>query len=235
MKNFVAYYRVSTEEQGKSGLGLDAQRKSVTGFVNEHGNLIGEFQDIESGTSETRTGIKDAITLCKLSGATLVVKEMSRISRGGFKTMVELEEAGVEFIESTSPHDPSMVKGIKFVLAKDEREKISTRTKDALSQIKEKIASGKEHISKNGNFVTSLGSPQNLTDEARKRSIETRRKVARENPNNKRAGAFICTCFEQGDNYTQITEKLNQAGFKTSRGNDFSVMQVSRLHKRYSE
>jgi len=138
-KNYVAYYRVSTKDQGKSGLGLSAQRKSVTDFIETNGNLIAEFQDVESGASNERKGIQMAIEECKVSGATLVVKEMSRISRGGFKVMVELEEAGIPFIESTAPHDPEMVKGIKFVLAKDEREKISTRTKDALSQIKSKI------------------------------------------------------------------------------------------------
>ena len=234
MKKFVGYYRVSTEDQGKSGLGLEAQRTSVLKFIEQSGELIGEFQDVESGTSYTRKGIQEAIDLCKLTGATLVVKEMSRISRGGFKIMVELEEAGVEFIESTAPHDPSMVKGIKFVLAKDEREKISVRTKDALSEIKTKISSGKKHISKKGNIIEHLGSPQNLTDKARNRSIQVRKQAAKDNPNNKRAGAFICSCFEQGDTYTTITDKLNTAGFKTSKGNDFSIMQVSRLHKRYA-
>ena len=158
---------------------------------------------------------------------------MSRISRGGFRSMVELEEAGVPFIESTSPHDPSMVKGIKFVLAREEREKISTRTKDALDQIKGKLLRGEEHISKNGNVVHGLGNPENLSQLSRDKSIEVRVKKALNNPQNVMAGAFIVELRNSGENFSRITGKLNSAGFKTSRGNDFSQVQTKRLYKRY--
>lgn len=237
MKNnlYIAYYRVSTVDQGKSGLGLEAQRKSVMEFINSNGTLVNEFQDIESGASETREGIKKAIELCKATGATLVVKEMSRISRGGFKIMVEMEEAGVDFIESTAPHDASMVKGLKFVLAKDEREKISERTTSALSRIKDKIKSGEQHISKAGNVVTHLGSPENLTDEARQKSIEVRQRKAMEDENNKKSGAFILSLHKNGKSFKEITEELNRCGFKTRRGCEFSVTQVRRLFNRYKK
>lgn len=234
MKNYVAYYRVSTEEQGKSGLGLDAQKKSVTDYVKKHGELKGHYTDIESGKSDSRKGIKDAIEACKKHGATLVVKEMSRISRGGFKIMVELEEAGIPFIESTAPHDPSMVKAIKFVLAKEEREKLSTRTKDALAEIKRKIKRGEEHISKNGNVVKGLGNPENLTDYARERSAEVRREKALNDSNNVKAGAFIVACRKSGQSFVMITNKLNETGFVTSRGNRFNQVQTKRLFNRYN-
>ena len=234
-KLFIAYYRVSREEQGKSGLGLKAQKRSVNEYISENGVLMGEFEDIESGASEVRGGMRDAIEACKRYGATLVVKEMSRISRGGYKFRQQLEEANINFLECSSPHDPEVVKDIKFALAKEERTKVRQRTRDALAEIKYKISKGEVHISKTGNVVTSLGSPDNLTTLARERSIEVRVKKANENPDNVRAGAFIKE-LKKGDDslsFNVIARKLNQAGFYTSKGKNFSAMQVSRLYSRY--
>lgn len=232
---YVAYYRVSTIQQGQSGLGLEAQRESVLNFIRGNGELISEYKDIESGTSNDREGITRAIEDCKRHGAILVVKEMSRISRGGFKIMVELEEAGITFIESTAPFDPAMVKGIKFVLAKEEREKISDRTTSALKQIKRKISEDGYYVSKAGNKITSLGSPSNLSPKARRKSTIVRKRKAQENPENIRAGAFIVSLYKNGESFYSITKKLNTFGFKTSRGNNFSEVQVKRLYERYNK
>jgi len=168
----------------------------------------------------------------KLHGAVLVVKEMSRISRGGYKFRQQLEDANINFIECMSPHDPEVVKDIKFSLAKEERAKISTRTSDALNQIKAKLDRGETHISKTGNIVLALGKPDNLTDKSRQVSIEVRKKKALNNPDNVKAGAFIVALAENF-NFRTITTKLNKAGFKTSRGNDFSEVQTKRLYNRY--
>ena len=235
MKNnnlFVAYYRVSTEEQGNSGLGLEAQRTAVHNYINNAGVLVGEYTDVESGTSETRVGMEQAISKCKETGATLVVKEMSRISRGGYKFRQALDEAKVNFIECTSPYDPEIVKDIKFSLAKEERAKIANRTKEALSVIKKKVSKGEVHISKSGRIVYSLGKPENLTEYSRQRSIEVRRKKAIENENNRRASAFIKALY---GSYSlgYIAKQLNENGFRTSRGGNFSAMQVKRLYERF--
>jgi DNA invertase Pin-like site-specific DNA recombinase len=233
---YIGYYRVSREEQGKSGLGLQAQKRAVTDYVNGNGILIGEFQDVESGASEERQGMIEAIKACKLQGATLVVKEMSRISRGGYKFRQQLEEASINFLECSSPHDPEVVKDIKFALAKEERSKVRQRTKDALAEIKHKLARGEEHISKSGNVITTLGNPDNLTDKAREKSIIVRKKKAINNPLNRMAGSFIVELKNQDGNisYHSIARKLNNAGFKTSRGNEFTQVQVSRLYRCYN-
>lgn len=231
---YVAYYRVSTEEQGTSGLGLKAQATSVLNYISQAGELVGEYQDIESGASETRKGMVAAIEACKRSGATLVVKEMSRISRGGFKYRQLMEDSKVDFIECSSPHDPEFVKDIKFSLAKDERKKIRQRTKDALGEIKLKLDRGEVHTSKAGNIVVSLGKPENLTDSARLASIKSRRDKAMTDENNVRAGAFI-KALADTVNFKQITKMLNEAGFKTSRGNKFSEVQTKRLYNRYKQ
>jgi DNA invertase Pin-like site-specific DNA recombinase len=232
-KPFIAYYRVSTEEQGDSGLGLAAQRRAVMDYITSNGELVEEFQDIESGASETRKGMLAAIEACKIYGATLVVKEISRISRGGYKYRQMMDEAKIDFIECSSPHDPDVVKDIKFSLAKEERKKVRQRTTDALAEIKEKINRGETHISKAGNVVTSLGSPQNLSELSRAKSIQVRKQKAKSHPNNVKAGAFIVALKESGKNFVQITEALNTAGFKTSRENDFSQVQTKRLYNRY--
>lgn len=232
MKKYVAYYRVSTEEQGDSRLGLMAQMRSVTNFILEQGELVGQYQDIESGASESRKGILEAIMKAKDEGATVVVKEMSRISRGGYKYRQLLDEYNIDFIECDSPHDPEVVKDIKFSLAKEERKKIRRRVTEALGEIKHKIANGEEHISKAGNVVTALGNPENLTDKARERSIEVRKRKALEDSNNVKAGAFI-VALADSHTFKAITQKLNQAGFKTSRGNKFSEVQTKRLYDRY--
>ena len=227
---YVIYSRVSTKEQGDSGLGLLAQKKSCLGFVEKSGELLGDFQDIISGTVNSREGIDQAIALCKAENATLVVKEISRISRNGMGIMLELEKAGVSYIESTSPHDPSMLKGIKFILAKEERDKISERTTAALGEIKGKISRGEEHISKAGNIVTGLGTPENLTNLSRENSIAVRKAKALSNENNRRATAFIVALRGTGESFYSITKKLNAGGFLTSRGNKFSQMQTTRLY-----
>ncbi len=234
MSKFVAYYRVSTEDQGKSGLGLAAQRRSCMDYITNSGELVGEFQDVISGTINSRVGIDNAILACKKEGATLVVKEISRISRSGLEVMFDLEKAGVKYIESTSPYDQSMVKGIKFIMAKEERDKIAERTTLALSEIKVKISRGEVHISKSGNIVTSLGKPENLTDKARERSAEVRAEMARHNPDNKKAGVLITTLRDAGNSFYAIAKKLNESGFTTSRGNSFSEVQTKRLYVRYS-
>lgn len=231
---YVAYYRVSTEEQGTSGLGLKAQATSVLKYISENGILVSEHQDIESGASESRQGMLKAIESCKESGATLVVKEMSRISRGGFKYRQMLEESNIDFIECSSPFDPEVVKDIKFSLAKEERKKVRQRTKDALAEIKTKINKGEVHVSKAGNVVTSLGNPENLTNYAREQSIKVRKAKALSNTDNIKAGAMI-VALAPTNNFKQITQKLNQAGFKTSRGNDFSEVQTKRLYERYKQ
>jgi DNA invertase Pin-like site-specific DNA recombinase len=233
-KLYVAYYRVSTEEQGQSGLGLLSQQRDVRLFAERNGSLAGEFTEVESGKKNDREMLDSAIEMCSRLGATLLVKYLSRISRGGHQVMSKLEKLGVRYIESTAPYDNQLMKEFKFSMAKDERQKISQRTSDALQEIKNKISNGVEHISKAGNVVTSLGSPQNLTAEAIKRASEARTKKSLGNIQNKRAGAYI-VALRNGDNvsFYSITKKLNENGFKTSRDNNFSEVQTKRLYNRY--
>lgn len=232
--NYIGYYRVSTEEQGKSGLGLAAQREAVLSFIDRNGKLVQEFSDIESGASLTRRGLLEAIELAKETGSTIVVKETSRINRADdYEIMNLLKKSGVEYIESASPFDPEIVKAIKAELAKEELRKVKKRTKDALDQIKKNIEENGFHITKDGKKITSLGSPKNLSKEAIKKSAEVRKEKALTNENNIKAGALIIALRDSGIPYPQIAKKLNDKGFKTSRGSKFTRIQAQRLYSMF--
>jgi DNA invertase Pin-like site-specific DNA recombinase len=235
---FVAYYRVSTEKtQGAEGLGLQSQKPHVTRYINENGVLLGEFQDVESGSNNDRKEFKKALAACKASGATLVVYDVSRLSRGGFEMMYEIQKSGIPFVESSAPNDSSFSKNIKFLVASEELQRISTNTKKALGHITAKLERGEEHISKSGRVVTHLGSPQNLTDYSRQRSAEVRRERANNNPNNVKAAAFMKVLREANGKitYAVMAQKLNESGFQTSTGGKWSAMQASRVFKRLNE
>jgi len=93
---FIAYYRVSTDKQGRSGLGLDAQRDTVLGFLNSGDwRLIDEFVEVESGRSSERPQLARALTRCRVTRATLVVANVSRLTRS-VAFLSRLLEAGVE-------------------------------------------------------------------------------------------------------------------------------------------
>ena len=233
-QKYIAYYRVSTEDQGTSGLGLEAQKHIVNSFINSTGSaLIAEYQDVQTGKSFSREGFTKAVEHCKSTGALLAVKESSRIARLSLGEAYKLL-GGMKYVDCSSPEDSQVVKDIKMSLAGEEVRKISKNTADALASIKRKLERGETHISKSGNVVTSLGNPKNLTDNARIRSIEVRKKKALEDPNNKRAYSLIKALKGKGESFYSITQELNKGGFKTSRGNSFSQVQTKKIFELYS-
>ena len=145
---YIAYYRVSTDDQGKSGLGLQAQRDFVRKYIQDNGELALEFQDIETGKSDSREGLLDAITKCRDIGAILVAYDITRISRGGFGVMARMEDYKIRFVSAIDPNDSDFVKAIEFEVAKEEADRISRNTRKALQVIKDKIAKGERHVSK---------------------------------------------------------------------------------------
>lgn len=234
MKNtdYVVYYRASTERQ-EDGLGLDAQKTAIERFISNYGGKITkEVKEIISGSSSLRLGFNEALDYAKQTGATLLVHRIDRLSRSGFMTIALLEEQKVPFIEADAPNDSTFSKNIKFLVAKEEREKLQSRVTDALAEIKSKIKEKGFHVSKSGNRITSLGNPQNLSSDGRARSIETRRVKALSNPNNKRAYGMVKMLSEK--TLKQTADFLNDNGFPTSTGKSFTPMAVSNLKKLYS-
>jgi DNA invertase Pin-like site-specific DNA recombinase len=212
---YIAYYRVSTDKQGESGLGLEAQRSDVRRFIHPD-NIDREFTEIESGKKALRPLLMEAIDLCRKHGATLLIAKLDRLARN-VSFVSTLMNSGIKFIAVDMPTATELTIHIYAAMAEDEAKRISERTKKAL------IAKKEQGI--------KLGSPQNLTEKSRRLAIESIKKKARNNENNIRAAAMIKALRMQNLSLQAIAEKLNDTGFKTSTGKDFNPIQVSRLIK----
>lgn len=216
MKSYVAYLRVSTQKQGQSGLGLEAQRAAVGAFVHAT-PLVGEFVEVESGKKNERSQLAAAIALAKARGATLLIAKLDRLSRhAGF--IFQLRDSGVDFVCCDMPDANTLTVGLFAVLAQHERETISKRTKDALAAKKARGA--------------QLGTPTNLTPTATQKGRDRNQANALTNEHNERAAAHILLLREKGFNYSQIAEKLNALRFLTRTGKAFRAEQVKRLYLR---
>lgn len=147
MCNVVAYYRVSTEGQGRSGLGLEAQREAVRQLCDQRDwKVISEFTEIESGKNAKRPELTEALHRAKVTGATLVVAKLDRLSRS-VAFLSSLQEAGAKFVAADMPEANQFTVHIMAAVAEAERQAISIRTKDALRAAK---AAGKRLGNPNG-------------------------------------------------------------------------------------
>jgi DNA invertase Pin-like site-specific DNA recombinase len=132
----VAYYRVSTAAQGRSGLGLDAQRESVSQFCEGRAcELLGEYVEVESGKRNDRPELVRALHHAKVTGATLVVAKMDRLSRNA-AFLLTLKDSGAKLVAADQPDVNDMTVGILAVIAEGERKAISERTSAALKAAK---------------------------------------------------------------------------------------------------
>src|SRR6516165_1135114 len=133
---FVAYFRVSTDKQGKSGLGLEAQRHAVDQFLNGGSwSLIKEVVEVETGKRSDRPQLEASLKACRAYGAKLVIAKLDRLSRDAH-FLLGLEKAGVDFVAADMPNANRVTVGIMAMLAEEERRMISKRTKDALAAAK---------------------------------------------------------------------------------------------------
>jgi DNA invertase Pin-like site-specific DNA recombinase len=134
---FVSYLRVSTKRQGASGLGLEAQRAAVETWLNGGSwQLIEEHVEVESGKDDrNRPALACALEACKAFRATLIIAKLDRLSRDPH-FLLGLQKAGVEFIAVDMPHANKLTIGIMALVAEQEREATSQRTKDALAAAK---------------------------------------------------------------------------------------------------
>jgi DNA invertase Pin-like site-specific DNA recombinase len=133
---FVAYYRVSTDRQGRSGLGLEAQQKSVGAFLNGGDwQLVGHFTEIETGNRNDRPELEKALAICRRQKAKLVIAKLDRLSRN-LAFIATLMEAGVEFVAVDNPHANKLTIHILAAVAQHEREMIAERTRVALQAAK---------------------------------------------------------------------------------------------------
>ena len=219
MKKYIAYYRVSRKVQGISGLGLSAQKSSVEKYVaGQDGIILKEFTEVETGTNKKeRIEIHKAIQEAKNEDAILVIAKLDRLARNvGFIT--SLMDAGIEFVAVDMPTANHFTIHIYSALAEQEAKLISTRTKQALAELKKK--------------GVKLGNPKNLTSDARNKGVQTIKKNAQNNDRNSQAQSIIGNCKEKGMSYRQIADYLNGLNFKTRYGNEFLSSTVHQLYRR---
>lgn len=216
---YIAYFRVSTKAQN---LGLDAQRDTVTKWIKTHGGeVIAEYSEKESGKIDARPELEKALQQCKDTGATLLIAKLDRLSRK-VSFIFALRDMGAKFQACDYPTFNTMTLAIFAGMAQQEREFISTRTKDALAETY-KSRSWKETHPKNS-----------VSDEARRISLETRRSAARLNIANRHAFAAIKMGVEAGISLAQLTHYLNENDFKTAKGGIWRSTQVKRLINLYA-
>lgn len=134
--NVITYYRVSTAGQGRSGLGLEAQRDAVARFCEGRCcEVLGEYVEVESGKWNDRPELSKALQHAKVTGATLVVAKMDRLSRNA-AFLLTLRDSGAKLVAADNPDVNDMTVGILAVVAEEERKAISARTKAALQAAK---------------------------------------------------------------------------------------------------
>ena len=215
---FISYLRVSTTRQGQSGLGLEAQRESIGQYLNGgHWSLIAEVVEIESGKRNDRPKLAEALAACRLHGAVLLIAKLDRLARNA-AFLLNLRDAGVEFVAVDMPNANRLTVGIMALVAEDEAERISARTKAAL-------AAAKARGTKLGGIRT--GALPNADEGRTKgRAVRTANATARASDllpliNGIRAVGVT--------SLRAIAAELNARSIPTARGGAWSAVQVQRV------
>jgi DNA invertase Pin-like site-specific DNA recombinase len=213
MEKYIGYVRTST---GRQVLGLEEQKSRLFQFVESNGDILIEIiSEQESGKNNLREGLEIAITKCLKLGHTLLFTKLDRLSRE-VDFLFTLRNKGVKLRCIELPELNTLTLGIFGSVAQWERELISSRTKQGLAELKKN---------------KKLGNPNNLTKSARLKGVDVIKMKKRENENWRRAKTFI-EHFQMKNGYISLTEvsnALNQNGYKTRKGCLFYPGTVKRL------
>lgn len=216
MQRFVIYKRVSTAEQGRSGLGLDAQTRDISLFLQNYAEepweLAGEFVEVESGAGSDRPELQKAVEMAKRLKATLLVAKLDRLSRKVSTIAAFMDDKRLNFRVATMPHADKFQLHIYAALAEQEREFISLRTKAALREAKERgvVLGGMRDATMRRNVVLKA----NADDRASK------------------FAGVVLPLVEAKASLRTIAAALNEAGLKTPRGSSWHAISVKRLVER---
>ena len=218
---YVAYYRVSTARQGRSGLGLEAQQRAVTDYLDGgRWRLCAEFTEVESGKRSDRPQLAKALAGCRVHKATLVIAKLDRLARN-VAFIANLMDSGVEFVAVDMPAANTFTVHILAAVAEQETKAISARTKAALAAAKSR---GVQLGGDRGNLPA-------VAKNGAKASLAVRRQRAME-----RAGDLAVVIEElrqQGQtSLRQIAAELNARGITAPRGGIWQAGQVANMLKR---
>ena len=215
MKNYVLYLRVSSKEQGKSGLGLEAQKRDINLFLENYADddseVIGEFIEVQSGKDDERPELHKAIHLAKRTKSILLVAKLDRLSRKVSFTASLMEDKSLSFKVAQMPFADNFQLHIYAALASQEADFISSRTKASLKSWKERNPNKK------------LGAPvhhiKTLAKARTEKALQEAQKVS----------GVILPLRQQGASLRGICEVLNSTGITTIRGTSFHPSLVSRM------
>ncbi|KRR23600.1 recombinase family protein [Bradyrhizobium retamae] len=209
MTKFIAYFRVSTQRQGKSGLGLAAQQRKISDFVAGTGTLLAEFCDIQSGRDDSRAELQHAIQLAKRENAKIVIARLDRFSRR-VSFIANILEQGIGLVCAEMPNATDFQLHIFAALAQEERRLISERTKAALAEAKRR-----------GKILGLNG--RNLAAKNRRAADDFAASLRA------KLDADLLRC-----SYSEIARQLNGAGITTVTGCKFYPQTVKNYLKRLS-
>lgn len=211
---FIAYHRVSTQKQGLSGLGLEAQKQTVLTYLNGGSwELVQEFVEVETGKGadalDRRPQLRAAIEACKKQKATLIIAKLDRLARN-VHFVSGLIESGVDFVCADMPQANKVMLQMYSVMAEWERDQISARTKAALQAAKAR------------GIVLGVAGKANL-----KPNIEARQKAAGDFA--AKLKGVVEGMRARGLSQRAILGELNSLGVKTAKGGEWSLIQLQRV------
>ncbi|KPF79492.1 recombinase family protein [Novosphingobium sp. AAP93] len=218
--HFVAYYRVSTDRQGRSGLGLDAQREAVHNFLGQRPHtLVAELVEVESGRNADRPQLAEAFALCRVHHATLIIAKLDRLARS-VAFVSNILDSGVDFVAADFPEANRLTIHILSAVAEHEARMISERTKAALSAAR---ARG----------VVLGGNRGNLPAVAAKGALASAKVRSQRAAERARDLAPVITHLrDAGQSFAAIATELEQRGIPAARGGTWTGQKVSRFLQR---
>jgi DNA invertase Pin-like site-specific DNA recombinase len=218
---WISYLRVSTARQGRSGLGLEAQRDAVAGFLNGGSwSLIAEVVEVESGKRSDRPKLAEALRLCRMHGATLVIAKLDRLARD-VAFIAPLMKTGVDFVAVDFPQANRLTIHILAAVAEHEAEAASTRTKDALARAK---ARGTKLGGDRGNIRQIAAKGRQIAAMVRSKAADMKAQDV---------AATIAEIDATGSMpLRQIAAALDARAIPAPRGGSWSSVQVARIRER---
>ena len=219
-QKFVSYLRVSTDRQGDSGLGLEAQREGVARYAaSGEWEQVTEYVEVMSGKRSDRPKLKEAIAAARKYRATLIMAKMDRLGRKASYVLHLLDTAGIDFRFAESPHASQLEIGVRAIVAEEEGRSISQRTKAAL-------AAAKVRGVELGAYAYRMPTEQRL--KGHRRGLETRR--AQSAAWARSLWADVQSIRNEGvTSLSGIAAALNDRGIPTRRGGNWQAIQVRRL------
>jgi len=211
MTRYVAYFRVSTASQGRSGLGLGAQRARIEDFVGDNGEIVAEYVEVQSGKSDTRIELWRAIATAKRLSAKVLIAKLDRFSRK-VSFIAGIMEQGVGLVVADMPNATDFQLHIFAALAQEERRMISERTRNALAEAKRRGTP----LGRNGAVLAA---------QHRQRAVDHALSLA----------PIVIPLIEQSRSYSAIARHLNTLGIPTRKGGRFYAETAKNVVRRLME